>query len=76
MDHHHRHELEGCDCGSVDLVHTLSLVGATSDRLRTLKWCSAPFARLRESLLDLIALNIYFFKLLSFVLHGIPRKPV
>ena len=28
MDHHHRHELQGCGCGAVDLVHTLSPRGS------------------------------------------------
>ena len=32
MDHHHRHELQRCDCGAVDFVHTLTLVGALSQR--------------------------------------------
>jgi hypothetical protein len=30
MDHHHRHELQGCGSGAVDLVHTLSLVQAAN----------------------------------------------
>lgn len=34
MDHHHRHELQGCGSGAVDLVHTLSPGGLARPRHR------------------------------------------